>query len=183
MLLDILHTTPMSGAYREFRFGHSGICTWVRVTDDDGDQWVGVFGNGVGNWAPEAPLFPDGRHAFIGAGGQGYVVDLRTRALTFQTTVSWLQQAVPVPHANLIIACSSTTLYGFGLTGEEWSSEPVALDDIRLDRVDGPMVEGKIWQTTGWHAFTLDCDTWAYTQGPFLAAEWTRFPAPAARTP
>lgn len=178
MFLDILHTVPVSGAYREYRFGHSGVCTWVRVTDDQGDQWVGVFGNGQVNSAPSAFPFVNERHAFVLAGGQGYVIDVDSRTVVFQTTANWLQQAIAVPGVDRVVACGGTELYGFTQAGEQWRSARVALDDIHLDRVLGSRVEGKVWQVDGWHAFTLECTTWTYRQGPFLARDWGTFPAP-----
>ena len=89
MEFELLAQPPISGTIVERHFDVSADSNlWVKFVDPEGDEWVGVFGDGATRFDAVVP-FGDApeRTALVIASGRGYIIDLAARTLVRWT--SW----------------------------------------------------------------------------------------------
>jgi hypothetical protein len=186
MTFELLHAPPMSGTVLERHFEVSARKNeWVRFTDDDGAEWVGVFGSGeISGYSAVVPFADDnGRTVLVVAGGQGYVVDATSGSLLRRTPWDYAQQAMSVPGRDFVLVADTTELWAAGRQEDRlaWRREPgwydanqtapthrVALDGIRFDAVTSNALTGRVWELDGWYAFRLGLPELEFIRGQYL---------------
>ena len=168
--VSILSEPPISGTIKEHLFDAQGDCTWI-LFERESEIWVGVFGRGALKNYNAVCKFPDDKHVFVIAGGQGYILDCSTRKLCHKTSIDYFVGAMVAPCKDLTIVCDFTRLYAFDTKELIWRSDRVALDGIKLDSSTENELSGKIWQTDGWYSFRLKYTDWKYSQGTRLTED------------
>ena len=172
MRADILNNPPVSGTIDEVQFDAVGDCTWVRFSNSS-REWAGVFGKGdVANHINTVTVFDGEKHAFVIAGGQGYVVNLEERSLQYKTPDDCLQGSIAIPQKALVLTCDHTNLIIYDSAKKLWESDRVALDGIEFTEATSDQVSGYIWQIEGWYSFIFDVETREMAEQEFLSAEW-----------
>ena len=172
MKIEILDKPPISGSMPEIQFDAKGDCTWVKFGDGF-DEWAGVFGKGYNSGNMDAAvLFNSGQHAFVIAGGQGYVVNIADKSLVYKTPEDYLQGVIAIPNRDLIITCDYTKLKLYDSNRKLWESDRMALDGIKFTGVTSYKVSGYIWQIEGWYSFAFDVDSRSITEQKFITSEW-----------
>lgn len=193
MRADLLRTPPVSGTALERHFDVSGRSnTWVRFADDEGNEWVGVFGSAeLAPFEAVVPFADDGgQTVLVIAGGQGYIVNAVSGDLLRRTPWDYAHQAVGVPESGRILVASLTELWATDRVREQhaWRREPpwydydevtpahrVALDGIVLDVVTAEMATGKVWEMDGWYDFTLRLADLEFRRGDLVSPDWESF--------
>lgn len=155
--VEVLKVAPPSGEYEEVQFNASSSSTFVKFVAD-GKGWVGVFGNGVRPGKKVVP-FNGNRHAFVIADGNGYVVDVKTRQLTFESDDEMLVDVIIIPDREVVVACNHTDLMVFDPQRERGVLEQAATDQIVFEKADTKHVYGKLWEHGDWHRFVFAIDT------------------------
>jgi len=174
MDLTVLSSPVISGSMPEVRFNAVGNCTWVRF-DDEVDSWAGVFGRADLS-VSQAAFFNNQRHAFVVAGGRGYLVDVQSRQLLYRTEEDTHTGVLGLGSENLcVVAVHFIYLHVYSSNGCVWRSDRVALDGIILDSWDGSSVHGKAWQMDGWYAFTLSPQPWQLVLGELVTEDYSAF--------
>ena len=199
MHAEILRTPPMSGTFTERRFDVSAHAnTWVRFEDDEGNEWVGVFGRSEHTaFDAVVPFAIDGgRTVLVVAGGQGYVVDAQAGSLVRRTRWFVAEAAVAVPDHDFVLVADATEIWATDRVSDRraWRRDHawydfddgapatrVALDGIVFDGVTAAELTGKVWEMDGWYAFRLRLPDLEFTRDERVATEWETFaPAPLA---
>jgi len=155
----LVQKRPISSTYPEQWYEAKDQCTFALFEDDKYEEWLGVFGNGGITKYSSVINFPNTSSVLVVAKGKGYVVDLQTRDLRYQTTIDYIVQAIQIPERDLIIACDFTKLYAFSSAKQLWQSDDVASDGIELDKASENDVRGKVWLYNHWQQFTLYVDS------------------------
>jgi hypothetical protein len=199
MHAEILRTPPMSGTFVEHRFDVSAHTnTWVRFEDDEGNEWVGVFGrSGYSAFDAVVPFAIDGgRTVLVVAGGQGYVVDARTGSLVRRTRWFGAEGVVAVPDQDFVLVADATEIWvadrardlrawrhdrAWYDSDDKTPATRVALDGIVFDHVTSSELTGKVWEMDGWYAYRVRLPDLEFTRGERVATEWETFaPTPPA---
>jgi hypothetical protein len=150
----LLSLPPVSGSMNEVRFDAVGTCTWVRFVDDEYNEWCGVFGRGFIRDI-ETIVNLDG-HCFVLSCGQGFLIDIHSRALLHKTAYAWLVSVISIPETDIFLACDYTNVIAYSPAGIVWKSERVSVDGIRLIEVSKATVKGQVWNMEDWVDFLLD---------------------------
>lgn len=152
------------------RFGAqvAGDSTWVCFEGIGTEPWVGAFRNGdVAFYSTAIPFGDDGgRTMLVVARGQGYVVDVSTRALLRQTPWDYSYTALTVPGREFVVVADTTDIWLAyrdedvrpTVTGNPmpWSDpHRLALDGLVLDDPSPDALTGKAWQPDGWYTFRM----------------------------
>lgn len=154
MVIEILKVPPISGQFIEFKFNAFGDCTWVKFSNQDSTA-VGIFGN-AGLPESSVTLFNDDKYAFILAAGQGYIVEMFTMKLTYQTENNLLTHAKAIPDTKLIAAGDFFSVHLYSVCGLIWTAERVGRDDLKIEQATANLISGTYWNGTGVSSFTLD---------------------------
>jgi len=156
----------------EVQFDAAGNCMWVKF-DDGLDEWAGVFGQGdISRHVNTATIFNNDKHAFVIAGGQGYVVNLADKSLAYKTPDDYLQGVISIPNRDLILTCDYTDLIVYDSSKKLWESDRVALDGIKFIEATSDKVSGYVWQIEGWYSFIFDVNSRTITEQKFITSEW-----------
>jgi len=68
---------PISGEYKEKHFGGTTAdYSWVKFTNDDGEEWVGSFQRGWLNNSDTIKILDNREKVFIVANGAAYLIDM-----------------------------------------------------------------------------------------------------------
>jgi hypothetical protein len=155
----------------------------VRFDDEQGVEWVGVFGRAEGLFDAVVSFPESCGHTFlVVAGGQGYVVDASARTLMRLTDWDLAQSCKVGTDGDCIVVAEYTRLWVVRQLEDclAWRGDPmwdgdrsrVALDGIVLDRVSRDEVIGKAWEIEGWYAFRVSLSNLEFRRGQFLTSEW-----------
>ena len=193
MEFEILSKPPISGTVVERHFNVSAASNlWVKFMDPEGDEWVGVFGNGITRFEAVVPFGDDPEGAvLVIAGGQGYIIDLSSRTLVRQTRWDDADHAISVPqHAYVVVARTirvvavgraderdviRTEMGWYDYQGESGPTRRIALDGVIFTAASTTQIEGRLWDGDGWYAFTLTLPQLTVTRERLLAHEWEAF--------
>ena len=156
----LLSLPPVSGSIDEVRFDAAGTCNWVRFVDDEYQEWCGVFGRGFTKDV-NAVVNRYG-HCFVLSSGQGYLVDVHSRALLHKTEYGWLVSVISIPETDIFLACDYTHLIVYSPAGIVWESERISVDGITFVEVSESTVKGQVWNMEDWVDFVLDIKGWKY---------------------
>jgi hypothetical protein len=154
----LLEKSPISGTYPEQWYKAKGECTFALFEGAEYEKWLGVFGNGGITQYSAAIDFPTTACVLVIARGKGYVVDIQSRQLRYETECDYIVNAVEVPTRDVIVAYDFTRLYAFSSEKQLWQSDNIASDGIELGEVSNAYVRGKVWRYDQWFPFTLKVD-------------------------
>ena len=197
MKVELLRIPPISGSIEEHAVSASARAnTWIRFDDEQGDEWVGVFGGGgLGVGTSVAPFGDDGgRTVLVLSNGAGYIVDVPRRALVREPDWWFATTAMALP-GRAFVAVANDTEAWFAHRDHDrriWRGERawyrpdgdppfhrLALDGIQFDEVEGETLRGKVWEGDGWYGLSVDLNTSGATLGARLTGDWFEF-APAS---
>jgi hypothetical protein len=130
----------------------------VRFNPDTPDEWVGNFQPGYGGWEGVL-VHPDGKHAIVVSGGEGYVVDPRTRELA-HVFFNSIQYAIELPYLQAVILSDGIRFEAIRGDGIWWTSPRISWDEIRAIKIEGTILRGEasspVGDSNAWVPFTLD---------------------------
>jgi hypothetical protein len=181
---ELLTAKPVSGSVRERHYDLHGLAnTWVRFDDGQGDEWVGMFGNGTSDFCAAVP-FPDddGRTVLVIARGQEYVVDARSGILLRRPHSGGdVWSALPAPGRDGILVADRTHIWLAGRTRDDYAAaaEPsayvaqnpfhrhqVAHDGIIFDAATHSALTGALCEDDTWYPFRMALDDLRVELGP-----------------
>ena len=174
------HPAP-SGDYREFRFDARNSCTWILFQPPTEEDWVGVFG--AGDYGGNAVAVDwSANRALVVAGGRGYLLDTKGRALIRLLPQESLQDVAWASHSGGVwVVADDLRLFVLDADGARlWSTRRVSWDGIRRLRVSGDLVHGEAQTGAGaydkdyWSPFTVDLGTRA-VQGDIYSGPQIEF--------
>jgi hypothetical protein len=140
---SILQYKPLSGDFPEFTFDAVGNCVWVKFTDINFDEWIGIFG--VGNGGPSKVLLNDNLGmAFVLSGGQGYWVNLNERTLLGKTRSNYLQDGIWPSGLEFAVVSDYTNIFFLSVAGIIWDSGRISWDGISFERGTANLVTGHL---------------------------------------
>lgn len=175
MKIQVLDSPPISGSMPEVHFDAFGDCIWVKF-DEGLEEWAGVFGiDDLWSEINIAVVFDDNRHAFIVASGQGYVVNLTDRSLTYRTADDNIRDVIVIPNRDLILTCNYAYLTLYDSDKILWSSDRIASDTIKLTKATPDKVSGYLLQMKGWYSFIFDINSRALIEQNFITQDWDYF--------
>ena len=198
MVIELLSSQPLAGTICERHYDVSARTnTWVRFDDEEGGEWVGIFGSAeLAQYSSAVPFADDGgRTALILSRGQGYIVDTSSGVLLRKTPWDYACAAVGVPGRDFIVVANTTEIWATDRAtdryvrreGRAWYDDDrgpvptrVALDGIILEHVTGTELTGRVWEMDGWYAFRVDLETLAFRRGALLTADWEAGGKPTA---
>ena len=109
MSVEILSQIPLSGDYPEKYFGqHFNSQLWVKFMDNNFQEWVGCFPQLYHLTLNKVLTDNANETAFVIAGGQGYLINIETRELLYETVdIPVLESAIHTenPEYFLVGAC------------------------------------------------------------------------------
>jgi hypothetical protein len=145
------------------------------VTPEAGDPWVGVF-HGGGHRVPPAVTarliaWPDGRSFCVVYAGSAVVVRADDPSETYEIDTYLVTGAFVVRERGMVVFADFTNLTAYGADGLLWRSRRLALDDLRMEGIDGDalIVHGFF----GSHSarFRVDLATGRASGQPFVPPE------------
>lgn len=187
MRLQILSHPPISGTYRERHYDAVGPCTWVLFDDEEGEEWVGVFGSaGLASSSSAVPFGDDlGRTVLVVAQGQGYIIDTATGALIRKTPWDYAYPALTVPERDFVVVADVCEIWATYRDRDvpaipvepHFTGDPnrVALDGILFAQATPDELTGKVWDMDGWYSFRLRFDLMRVERGPLLSEKWDAY--------
>jgi hypothetical protein len=188
---ELLTAKPVSGSIRERQYDLSARDnTWVRFDDGRGGEWVGIFGNGAGDFCAAIP-FPDddGRTVLVIARGEGYLVDSRSGILLRRPRWGgdcW--SALAAPGRDGILVANNMEIWLAGRTRDDYAvlADPppsvaqnpfrrhqVALDGIIFENVTHGALTGVLYDADTWYPFRVGLDDMRCELGPALGPSLT----------
>ena len=137
----------------------------------DGTSFVGNFERGLSSY-DHCIRHPNGRHAIVIAGGEGYVIDPYARQI-----ISLLGSAITdsFPHPSkkaIVLNNQGLSFTAIGPAGQLWQSRRISWDGFRSIQMIGTMLTGEAWKPydEGWCAFQLDLETGEVVGGSYPEA-------------
>ncbi len=122
-------------------------------------SWIGNFQRGLTGY-DAVVLYPDGQSVMVIAGGQGYLIDSKTRHLVGLLD-SQLQNAMSLPVTKTLVINNGLWLESHGENGVRWRSRRISWDGIwDLSEADGRL-SGKCWDAVNdsEESFSIDVRT------------------------
>jgi hypothetical protein len=113
----------------------------VAVTPEAGDSWVGVFNGGGYGLPPPATsrliAWPDARSFCVVYEGSAVVVRADNPQETYEIDTYPVTGTLVVPERRVVVFADFTNLTAYGGDGVVWRSPRLAVDDIRVEGIDG----------------------------------------------
>ena len=94
--------------------------------------------------------------AFVVAGGHGYLIDTRDRALLHKADWEFFVDVLAGPDPGAFVVADDLYLYGYDCSGRRWRTHRISWDGIRNLSIEGHRVKGEAWGLDKWYGFTLD---------------------------
>ncbi len=171
MKVSLLDKIPSSGSIIERHYDKSEKTnTWVLFDDENGNRWVGVFGNSELAHYSDAVIFDnDDGLALIVATGQGYIINTHSGELIRKTPWDYSYSAWKIPEHNYILVADTRDIWAcykdkdvlvkirtrfgpYALFGT------VALDGILFREITSNKLIGYAWQAPYWNEFKIHLD-------------------------
>jgi hypothetical protein len=136
--------------------------------DEDSPSWVGNFQPGWRRFNQGVPA-PGSDQVLVVAGGQGHVIDARTRAClrVFGGGI----EGIWSPKPGLVLVSDGISFEALGPSGTNWRSRRISWDGMAEIHVEGDELRGLAYAPTGpedeWVPFRLDILTGEVTGGSF----------------
>ena len=111
------------------------------VNPEGGDSWVGVFHGGDYGSPPAATArliaWPDARSFCVVYKGTGVVVRADDPHETYEIESYPVTGTFVVPKRGAVVFADFTSLTAYGRDGLLWGSPRLALDDLRVEGIEG----------------------------------------------
>lgn len=147
----------------------------LAVTPELGDEWVGVFYGGDSGVQPAATArliaWPDGRSFCVVYKGSAVVVRADDPHQTYEIDTYLVRGTFVVPDRGVVVFADHTNLTTYGRDGLLWRSRRLALDDVRVEGVEGEALI--VYGFFGSHSdrFKVDLATGQASGQPFQPPE------------
>jgi hypothetical protein len=147
----------------------------LRVTPELGDPWLGVFYGGSSGVPPAATArliaWPDGRSFCVLYKGGAVVVRADDPSETYEIDTYLVRGTFVVPKRGVVVFADHTNLTAYGRDGLLWRSRRLALDDLRVEGIEGDslIVSGFFGDRT--YRFRVDLATGQAAGQPFEPPE------------
>jgi hypothetical protein len=113
----------------------------LAVAPEASDPWIGVFYGGDSGVPPAATArlitWPDGRSFCVVYKGSAVVVRGDDPRETYEIDTYLVRGTFTVPKRRMVVFADHTNLTAYGGDGLLWRSPRLALDDIRVEGIDG----------------------------------------------
>jgi hypothetical protein len=113
----------------------------LAVTPEAGDPWVGVFDGGGYGVPPAATArliaWPDARSFCVVYAGSAVVVRADDPHKTYEIDTYPVTGTLVVPERGVVVFADFTNLTAYGADGLLWRSRRLALDDVRVEGIEG----------------------------------------------
>jgi hypothetical protein len=113
----------------------------LEIRPGRGEPWVGVFCGGEWSVPPAIPGrligWPDELSVCVAYAGGGVVVRTDEPTNSYEIDCDPITGFVAVPERELLVFCDFLGLVAYGRDGLLWRSPRLALDDLRIDGLDG----------------------------------------------
>jgi hypothetical protein len=131
----------------------------VTFTPDGAPSWTGNFARGLTK-LDLLVRHPNGQHALIIAGGQGYIVDPSDGNL-LEKVGGAIVEAFPHPTQPAIVLNHQNLRFeALGSQGRIWLTRRISWDHLRSVQRHGTTLTGEAWKPDStWHPFQLNLDT------------------------
>lgn len=146
----------------------------LRVTPQAADPWVGVFDGGYG--VPSAATasliaWPDARSFCVVYAGSAVVVRADDPHATYEIDTYFVRQTFVVRRRRTVVFADHTNLTAYDANGFLWRSRQLALDDVRVEGVEGEALV--VYGFFGTHSdrFKVDLATGQASGQPFQRPE------------
>jgi hypothetical protein len=124
-------------------------------------SWIGSFERGQVS-VSTVSMLPDGKHLFVSAAGNGYVIDAKSRTLVEQTGT----QIIGVirdddPRTLFVVNHNGMSLEAFGRTGRLWKTDTFGSGEFRRMSItdDNLIGETRHPSRPGWTGFSVNLAT------------------------
>ncbi len=142
----------------------------VRFTPPSARSWVGNFVPGQISAYELLAAHPNGRDAFVIAGGQGYVVNPLSQQIV-ETFGGAIVDAFMYPTKSaLVLNHQDIRFEAIGAGGRSWLTRRISWDGMRSIERIGAMLTGEAWEPGAdlWHPFRVDLNTGAVEGGSYF---------------
>lgn len=145
----------------------------LAVIPHAGNPWVGVFYGGGYGPAATAKLiaWPDERSFCVVYAGSGVVVRADDPHATYEIDTYFVRGTFVVPERGMVVFADHTNLTAYGGDGLLWRSRRLALDDVRVEGIEGDALI--VYGFFGSHSdrFKVDLATGQASGQPFQPPE------------
>jgi len=147
----------------------------LRVTPEGGDPWVGVFYRGGSRASPTAEArliaWPDTRSFCVVYAGSAVVVRADDPHATFEIDTYFVSGTFVVPEQGVVVFADHTHLTAYNADGLLWRSRRLALDNVRVEGIEGDALT--VYGFFGSHGdrFKVDLATGQASGQPFQPPE------------
>jgi len=145
------------------------------VRPEAGDPWVGVFYGGGYKVPPSVTArliaWPDGRSFCVVYAGSAVVVRADDPHATYEIDTYLVTGTLVVPERGVVVFADHTNLTAYGGDGLLWRSRRLALDDVRVEGIEGDALI--VYRFFGSHSdrFKVDIATGQASGQPFQPPE------------
>lgn len=147
----------------------------LRVTPEVGDPWVGVFYGGDYNAPAAAPsrliAWPDGRSFCVLYGGSATVVRADDPQDTYEIDTYPVTQIFVATDRGIVVFADFTNLTAYGADGLLWRSRRLALDQVRVEGIEGDALAVYGFFGGSSDRFAVDLATGQASGQPYQPAE------------
>jgi hypothetical protein len=124
-------------------------------------SWVGLWPHGGLEGVSGAFAMPDPSQLCVVEGGTAYVVDVLKPELDATVASPWAQQISASDDPRLLLVSTLVDITAVGVDGIVWESPRLAIDDLRIVRVEGGriMATGTCEPGSSIESFAIDVRT------------------------
>jgi hypothetical protein len=143
----------------------------VRFRPSGAEEWVGNFQPSLTSYS-KVHLHPDGQHIIVAAGGEGYVIDPKSRRLV--TTFSGsIQISYEILKLNSLLFSDDISFVMFDASGLKWKSRRLSWDGMRNVQVLDDTIVGEGWRYDDtWYRFAVDLASGSAIGGAYDGPEY-----------
>lgn len=143
------------------------------ITPSASPSWVAMFEAGGLGSERGAHACPNAAQLCVLADGLAYLVDIEHQGAPATMLVDQVTQVVAVGAPALLLLVSCSEIAALGVDGVLWNTERIALDGLRVDRVQGSEIHCAADSLEGgWDALVLDGTTGAQVSGRRFGSIW-----------
>jgi hypothetical protein len=124
-------------------------------------SWIGSFERGHTCFCSTVQMLPDRKHMFVMAGGAGYIVDAKSRALVETIGTKVIGVMSNRPRTLFFVNHGDTIFEAFGERGRLWKTAPIGSGGFReLALTDDALVgEARHPCRRAWVEFSVSLET------------------------
>jgi hypothetical protein len=139
-----------------------------------GHPWVGMFESGaLAEGASEAHACPNPTQLCVVVGGLAYLVDAERAGADATRLLTPVTQIVAVDAPALLVLVTFSEAVALSDQGIAWRTERIALDGLRVDRVNGSEIHCAADNLEGgWDALVLDASSGRQSSGRRFGSIW-----------